>query len=144
MPKAVAVLQAERFDLKTVPEGFVALRKLTYGEILKRRTLSGMMEMSDVDNQKGLITMNAEAVGFYEFKTAVVDHNLEDENGRQLNFNDPQDVVKLDPRVAQEIERHINDMNNLSDSAQKEEQEQMVPLPSKSGNSSVQKVDGSK
>jgi hypothetical protein len=66
-------------------------------------------------NPEMLMKMTQERVVVFEFGNCVVDHNLEDEKGRKLNFKAPQDVFMLDPRVGDEIQQHIDDMNNFED-----------------------------
>ncbi|HVI79819.1 MAG TPA: hypothetical protein VM715_16955, partial [Candidatus Acidoferrum sp.] len=43
MPRATAAVSgSERFELKTLPEGYVELRRLTYGQKLERRAMSSV------------------------------------------------------------------------------------------------------
>jgi hypothetical protein len=117
MPVAVRSIETERFDLKTLPEGFIVLRKMSYGQILQRRTmmkLSLQMGGKQKDMQGEMAMANAR-VNEFEFRTCIVEHNLEKEEGVLLNFTNPVDVASLDPKVGQEIEEHINKMNNLED-----------------------------
>jgi hypothetical protein len=129
MPKAVASQEGFRYDLKSLPEGFVVLRRLNYGEMIRRRELGADISMSR--ENKADFTFNQTAVALYEFKHSVIDHNLEDEESHKLNFDNAADVVKLDPRVAQEIERRIDELNKP--------EEDLGPLPSTSGESSPQR-----
>jgi len=118
MPKAVADQEAVRVELKSCPDGFVLLRQLTYGEYLKRRDMAQTMGAKEGPDGKpaGMqVEVHSERVAFYEFGRLIIDHNLEDVDGRKLNFNDHQDIVKLDPRVASEIEKHITDMNEFQE-----------------------------
>jgi len=121
MPKAVATKETERYDLQTCSGGFVELRKFTYGEVIKRRELSTSMK-ADPDAPRGQRKMemglNFTDTQLFEFKTAIVSHNLEDEDGRVLNFQSPQDVMKLDPGIAQEIEVIISNMNRFDEEFQ--------------------------
>jgi len=130
MPKAVATRDTERYDLQTCEGGFVELRKFSYGEVIKRRELSTSMK-ADPDAPRGQRSMevglNYTATQLFEFKTAIIDHNLEDEDGRKLNFSNPPDVMKLDPGIAQEIEAIVTAMNKFD-----EEFEPNPTLPAKS------------
>ena len=137
MPKAVADQEAVRVELKTAPpDGFVLIRQLTYGEYLKRRDMAqtmGAKEGPDGKPEGMQLEVHSEKVAFYEFRILILDHNLEDKDGRKLNFSDPQDVVRLDPKVAQEIESHITSMNDFTENPTKESDNgKVVPLPSSS------------
>lgn len=142
MPRAVATNETTREELKTLPSGFVVFRKLNYGEILKRRSISQQMEMSEEEGTgkpQGAMVIKFDAVAAYEFARAIVDHNLENENDQPLNFNSVADVMKLDPIVAQEIEGLINRMNNYEENPTADR-----PLSSKSEEPSAPKESVSK
>ena len=129
MPRAVADNEVFRFDLKTAPpDGFVELRKFTYGEMIHRRELSSSAHAEP--NEKGetevAFTVNLTVVQIYEFKTAIIDHNLEDESGNKLNFLNQNDVLRLDSSVAGEIETFIDNLN------QPPKEDAKRPLPLKS------------
>jgi hypothetical protein len=115
MPKAVATQQTKRFELKTLPEGFVELRKLNYGEVLKRREMSQQMDFAEAEDgrPKGTFVMDMDGVAIFEFNRSIVSHNLTDENDQPLNFTDPQHVMWLDSAVAQEIETLITQLNQF-------------------------------
>jgi hypothetical protein len=51
----------------------------------------------------------------FDFKHCIVDHNLEDEKGNKLNFQDPNTMDKLDPKVGDEIAQLIDDLNNFEE-----------------------------
>lgn len=117
MPRATVTLQdTERLELKTCEGGYVVLRRLTYGQMLERRQMT-KLEFSGRGNKDiaGQMALANAQVQLYEFKNCIVEHNLEDENGRQLNFASPVDVQRLDPRVGTEIETKIGEMNNYED-----------------------------
>jgi len=115
MPKAVATQQTERFDLKSLPEGFVELRKLNYGEVLRRREMSQQMDFGESEDgrPKGTFVMDMDGVAIFEFSRSIISHNLTDENDAPLNFQDAAQVLKLDAPVAQEIEALINKLNQF-------------------------------
>lgn len=122
MPRATAnTAEGQREELKTLDGGYVILRKLTYGEMLKRRDMSvrassGRGRGVDIDFQQL-------EVAVFEFSKAVMEHNLEDENGNTLNLSDRNTVEKLDPVVAQEIETLIDNMNQLPEASSKSDTE---------------------
>lgn len=116
MPRATANAQeTERFELKTLPDGFVELRKLTYGEMLHRRDIGSTMRAGQ--GRKAGIEFDTDAlqIQHYEFSRCIVDHNLEDEDGTKLNFTNKADIVKLDPTIAGEIETLIFKLTNPED-----------------------------
>jgi hypothetical protein len=122
MPKAtVNPADTERFDLKTAPpDGFITLRRLTYGQKLERQSIAMDMkvEMADKTNKgqgQGIMTMQNKAVTLFEYRNCVVEHNLTDENEQLLNFTDPRTLDMLDPRVGDEIGELIDSMNNFED-----------------------------
>lgn len=120
MPKAVVTTTNERRELKTLPEGFVELRQMTYGQIVQRRSMIKLSFTSSKQNKdfRGEMAAANQEVTMFEFKHAIVDHNLEDENGNKLNLGVATDFAKLDPRVGQEIEKYISEMNNFEDDDQ--------------------------
>jgi len=115
MPQATAKLDSfETHDLESCPGGFVKLRRMTYGEKLQRRQMSMDMEMTGQGKSQTMkLDMAAEKVALFEFGRLIVEHNLEDETGRVLNFNNPADMVRLDPQVGDEIEILIQKMNDF-------------------------------
>lgn len=122
MPKGTSNTETKRFELESVEGGYVVLRKLSYGERLKVRGLSARMhaqraameqaraEGEDVGDFE--MTIDAEAVEFYRFKKAIVEHNIDD-GKTQLNFKNRAHFVALDDAVGQEIEKYIDDMNPI-------------------------------
>ena len=125
MPSAVANLEeTKRLDLKSLAEGFVLLRRMTYGQVVQRRTMS-RMTLSTQGNRKsslvGEMAMASKEITLFEFAHCIVDHNLEDVDGRKLNLSLPTDFDRLDPRVGQEIEEAIGDMNNFEDEGGEQE-----------------------
>jgi hypothetical protein len=114
MPKAVAVNDTEKFDLKSCDGGFVELRRMTYGEKLERRQIS--MDMyGEGSGKQARVQMDlaASKTALFEFSRLVLDHNLEDENGTKLNLKSPTDLSRLDPRIGDEIEQLIADMDDF-------------------------------
>jgi len=114
MPNATSSSsKTEHFDLKTLPDGFVDLRKMTYGEMLRRRDIGSTMRAGQGRGRKAGIEFDTDSleIQHYEFSRCIVDHNLEDESGKLLNFKNTADIVKLDPQIASEIESLIFEMN---------------------------------
>jgi hypothetical protein len=125
MPQAVSKVETKRYDLESVPDGYVVIRKMTYGESLKVQGMSMRMHMQSQEIQrarkeakdKGLdepqieLTVDVDSVTAFMFSRCIIEHNLEDENGKKLNFRDRQDFTRLDTEVGSEIEEFIQEMN---------------------------------
>lgn len=118
MPKATVSHDHERFELKNCPGGFVVLRTLSFHEMMQRRDIASKLwtEFSQGKGKKKggaeeamraqLEVMNV-AVMEFEFKNCIVEHNLEDDNGVPLDFNNPLTYHSLDPKIGAEINRYI-------------------------------------
>ena len=120
MPRAtVNVQEAERIELKTLPEGFVVIHRLSYGQKLERRAMSSQasaeMNGNDRKNMKLMVDMMNERATLFDFTHCILDHNLEDENGNKLDMTNPVHVRMLDPRVAEEVERALDKLNNFEE-----------------------------
>jgi len=121
MPRAtVSVDDTERYDLKTCEGGFVVLRRLSYGEKLRRQEMSFGAAMKVERGNKNRQSQSAEmvmdmaqtAATEFEFKNCIVEHNLEDDGGNLLDFRTAVHIHLLDPRIGEEIAEYINQMNN--------------------------------
>jgi hypothetical protein len=117
MPRAVANLEdTTREDLKSCPGAFVVLRRMTYGQKLERQSMAMQMGISgNGKNAEMNVAMMQQQSTAFEFRHCIADHNLDDENDQRLDFNNPVSVFKLDPRIGEEIEMLIADMNNFED-----------------------------
>ena len=126
MPRAtIDTTATERFPLKSLPEqngeeaGWIELRKLSYGQILERRDMATKMAIEGIgDSRKSRdedikVTTDIiqKAVTEFEYKNCIVNHNLEDAEGRLLNFSNPTHVQDLDPQVGQEVSELIDTLN---------------------------------
>lgn len=117
MPRAVVnIEETVRKDLKSCPEGYVVLKRLTYGQYLYRREMAAKMQFSgkpgSQDVQGELAAANRKVTEF-EFANCIVEHNLEDDHGKVLDFKQPHNVHALDPRIGDEIGRYIDEMNQF-------------------------------
>lgn len=117
MPKAVITEDdRKQFPLKSCPEGFVLMRRITYGEHLTRREMMTTIGMKgDKNDMQGEINYMNRKVTEYEFARLIVDHNLEDANGKKLDFKSPVGLELLDPRIGDEIGKYINEYALLED-----------------------------
>ena len=110
--------ETQKFELKSCPEGYVVLKRLTYGQIVQRRTMMTMSLAMGKKNDKnaeakGEMALASVEVNNFEYANCVVEHNLEKADGTPLNLKSPVDLQFLDPRIGQEIELHISEMNNF-------------------------------
>jgi hypothetical protein len=119
MPQATINFQkTERHDLKSCPEGFVELRRMSYGEKLSRQQMA--MEMAMREGAKGqaddmVHKVTQTKVIEFEFANCIVDHNLTDEADQQLDFKKPQSVHSLHPQIGEEISLLIDKMNTFEE-----------------------------
>lgn len=120
MPRAtVSLEETERIDLKSCPEGFIVARRLTYGQKLERRAMSSTASMEgragSSKNIKMMVDMMNVQATIYDFMHCIVDHNLEDEAGNKLDLSNQAVVKSLHPRIAEEIEKKLDAMNNFEE-----------------------------
>lgn len=117
MPRAVAVTDdLEVINLKTCPEGYVKLRRLTFGQKLVRQQMTMKMLMSGDSKSKemsGEMAFVSAQATEYEFAHCIVEHNLEDADGKTLDFKQAKDVRALDPRIGEEIQTELDRLNNF-------------------------------
>lgn len=111
----------ETYQLVSIPGGWIKLRRLSYGARLQRLQLGSSLKTSIKPGGRGkddeipaeIVSALKETV-YLDLKNCVVDHNLTDSNGRDLNFSSPFDVDALDPAVGEEIsaliDRHNSEM----------------------------------
>lgn len=119
MPVATANLEPEDpKPLKSAPpDGFVVLKRMTYGQKLDRMKhvgkLSVDMRGKGKGGTKGEMEMLQKASTIYDFRACIVDHNLTDTTGRKLNLSNERDIDSLDPRIGEEIGTLIDELNNF-------------------------------
>jgi hypothetical protein len=124
MPRAVVDVTPQHFDLKTCPpDGFVEIVRMPYAKWLHRTDISMAMqiEMEERKQRNKRTTEKSgrhmdmkfqnQAVTAFEFKNCIVAHNLEDEHGNPLDFNNPAALLKLDARIGTEIGELINELH---------------------------------
>ena len=118
MPNALAIANTEHKDLKSLPGGFVDIKRMTYGQKLERqgmiRIQFGMSRQRQSD-VKGEMEMANKIATQFEFKNCIVDHNLTDENDNKLDLSNPVVIDNLDPRVGEEINTLISEINNFEE-----------------------------
>lgn len=119
MVVATITNQTERFELKSLPGGYVVIRQMSYGEKLNRQTQMTSYQML-MSGGKGAdtkmdIEMHMEKVAKWEFSNLITEHNLTDEAEKALNFKNVADVDRLNPVVGEEIQVYINQLNAFED-----------------------------
>jgi hypothetical protein len=127
MPVAVVVQSSERRELKSLPEGYVVIKRMTYGQKLLRSELN--MKMLIEMGGKGKADMQGEMkimsrqVALWEFANLIEDHNLTDAEGRMLDFNRNVDVERIEGKIGEEISTYIDELNNF----EKEVEDENLP-----------------
>ena len=118
MPRAVNIAISERHDLKTLDEAFVVIRRMNQGEKMQRQgKMSGMKVLGRRGSKdfEGELELANQRVTEFEFATCILEHNLEDEDGRPLDFKSPVDLAKLDGKVGEEISTYIDKLNQFTE-----------------------------
>jgi hypothetical protein len=131
MPNATVVVENLHHDLKTLPGGYVVIKRMNHGEKLTRQDLSSKMKINATKKSKdieGIIDLVQRTVSFWEFKNLIVDHNLtklRDPNDPSsevpLNLKDERDIAIIDGKIAEEINTAISNFNNFEEDAEDEE-----------------------
>lgn len=123
MPVAeVSIDEVERLELKSIPGAWVDLRRMTYGQMVQRRALTKLSVLNGGKNRSvvGEMAMASKEVTVFEFAHCIVDHNLEKKDGSKFNLSSEVDFDRLHPKVGQEIESKIAEMNNFEEGDEQE------------------------
>lgn len=122
MPAAVVTQTTERCDLKSCPpDGYVIIRRMNYGESLKRKDMMASIAMNmDVKGKNSgearmQMDLLQEKTSLWEFATLIVEHNLTDEKDAKLDFRKQEHVKALVGRIGDEIQMHIDRINSFED-----------------------------
>jgi hypothetical protein len=118
MPRAtVDASSVTRFDLKSLDGAYVVMRKQTYGERQRRADIVTRVTMQAADTRGTPDIMHMDIrnldVTLFDFQRSINEHNLEDADGRTLDFKRSEDLENLDPVVGDEIETLIREMNRF-------------------------------
>lgn len=120
MPFAGTSVEVTRHDLKTVPGGWVEIRRMTYGQKLDRQNMLklGIEMNSRSKDVKGELAMANKEATYLDFRNCIIDHNLfkDQEELQKINFASRLDIDFLDPRVGEEIDTILNKLNNFEES----------------------------
>lgn len=118
MPKATVSKQHVRIELESCPGGYVILQMMSYGSTLERldgaSTIVVQGDAEEVDSTKMMLETMQTWARQFEFRTCIVDHNLEDDNGNKLDFANRLTFDILDPSVGREIQEAIDQLNGES------------------------------
>jgi len=128
MPRATVSTETHHYDLKNLEGGWVELKQLSFDQMLERRDKALRMSMEQEapnraarrNRQQSMMQkIDLESASRwtrqFEFANCIVDHNLEDDKGVKLDFNNPMTLSILDPKVGQEIEDRIEELNEEAD-----------------------------
>jgi hypothetical protein len=117
VPKAtVDTEEVLKVELVTCPGAYVGLRRLPYGQWLKRQEMALQMKITGGTAGKeagGELAMASRRVTEFEFQQCIVDHNLEDANGEPLDFRKAATLDVLDPKIGTEIGDHISQLHEF-------------------------------
>jgi len=121
MPAAVVTnTVSEKLPLLSAPpDGYVIVRRMNYGEELKRSNMAAKFLMNSDKGSKemqGQLEMQTEEVAFWDFANLVVEHNLTDANELPLNFKNHAHVSMLDGAIGREIGELIDAFNGAKES----------------------------
>ena len=118
MPRATISTTAERFELKSLAEAWVELRRMSYGKWLERSQMAMQIGIEAGRNNGGIrgnIEMLNRQVTAFELKECLVDHNLLDDNDEKLDLTKAANLDRLDPQVGQEIGELIRVLHEFGD-----------------------------
>lgn len=121
MAIATITQPTETFKLKSCPpDGYVTIRRMTWGEKLKRQSMMTKYRMEMTKNTKDQdmsldVDILQEKVSQWEFSNLIVEHNLTDETETPLNFKNIADIVRLGPVVGEEIQGYIDEVNSFEE-----------------------------
>lgn len=81
--------------------------------------MTGSMKVNASKGQKdfaGEMQLINEKATVFDFQHCIVDHNLtKDDEGTPLDFRQLMDIRSLDPRVGEEIDNILNELNNFDE-----------------------------
>jgi hypothetical protein len=120
MAVATVTVKSKRYDLKSCPDGYVVVKRMTHGQKLFRQDLSSKIKIDTSRKAKGSnaeIDMMRTTITHWEFQNLIDEHNLTDATERPLNFRFIPDINMLDGMVAEEISTYIDEMNNFEPDA---------------------------
>jgi hypothetical protein len=118
MPVAVITTEPTRKELKSLPGAYVVIREMTYGEKIYRSGMTGAMKLLKENKQTdyvGEVSMETQRITLWDFANLVMEHNLQDTDGRTLNFKNESDTKKLTAKIGDEVGTYIDEINSFAD-----------------------------
>lgn len=115
-----------RYDLKTVPGGYVKLKRLSYGDKMRRleKTMKqSMVQKKGQKEQRVDVDLTITQAKISDFNKCVVEHNLTYiRNGQEvpLNFQGSDILDLINGRVAEEIDGYIDELNSYEEDVEAE------------------------
>lgn len=115
---------SERFDLKTCPEGFVEIKRMTHGQKLTRGSFADKMTFKGGKKDfQGQMDLMQATTTRWEWANVIASHNLEtwvnpldqSQGTRLLDFGKQADIDAVDAKIAEEISTYIGKVNNFED-----------------------------
>lgn len=99
------------YELDTINDGWVTLRRLNHGQSNELTDLRLMFVPSEDEAEESATARTSIKVGrHYSFSHCIVDHNL-GVNGRKFDFKKRRDVDGLDPVIGDEVADLIDKHN---------------------------------
>ena|SRR6266545_4107564 len=117
MPKATVSAEPVTCKLtKAPPDGFVILKKMSYGDTLARADLQMSAPMAETNGNREIkFETSPKDTALFDFRKCIVDHNLEDADGKKLDLTSAQGLDQLDPAVGIELSDLIDKLNSAED-----------------------------
>lgn len=114
-------LETKRFDLKSLEGGYVIVRRMTFGQYMRRREQVSQMFLKggkDTDGMEGMMQLVSAKATELDFANCITEHNLTDDQDRLLDFKNTRHVESLNPRIGDEIGKYIDEMNQFNEEEQ--------------------------
>lgn len=115
------VNETHKYELKTLPEAYIVVRRMNYGEELIRSEMStkflvgGQANGKKDANVQGELDIQTSTVALWDFANLIVEHNITDEKDNPLDFKRPQVVRSLPGRLGKEIGECIDEWNSVEE-----------------------------
>ena len=115
------VNETHKYELKTLPEAYIVVRRMNYGEELIRSEMStkflvgGQANGKKDNNVQGELDIQTSTVALWDFANLIVEHNITDEKDNPLDFKRPQTVRSLPGRLGKEIGECIDAWNSVEE-----------------------------
>lgn len=117
MPVVVVTEEYRHYDLKTVQDGYVKVKEMSYGQKIYRSGLNGAMKVlkDNKSDYAGEIALETARITEWDFANLIAEHNLEISEGVPYNFANKEHLRKLPSKVGDEIGKYIDEVNSFED-----------------------------